>query len=72
MTDLTTPDYRVAEVPRLLLTYQQAADALAISKAELERIVAAGEIRPFRRGRMVRFTVAALEAFIEANTDQGA
>jgi excisionase family DNA binding protein len=73
MNDLLKPAWTVADVPRLLLTYDQAADALSISKAELERIVAAGDIQPFRHGRLVRFTVEMLEDWIQKNIpDPGA
>ena len=56
--------------PALLLTSQQAAEALAISPRKLWGMTASGEIPHMRIGRSVRYPVGDLMKWIE-NRKQG-
>ena len=56
---------QAGQVP-LLLTYRQAAKALAIGERTLASLVAAGKIKPVRIGSSVRFSPDALRAFCAA------
>ncbi|QDU95188.1 helix-turn-helix domain-containing protein [Lignipirellula cremea] len=57
--------------PLLLLTPQQAADALAISPRKLWAMTASGEIPHVRLGRCVRYPVDVLQRWIEENKKGG-
>ncbi len=50
---------------QLLLTIEQAAACLAISRAHAYRLVQRGELPAIRLGRSRRITRVALEAFVE-------
>lgn len=52
--------------PEPLLTLDEAARLLAVSRRTVERLVDAGRIRPVRIGRSVRVTARELEAFTAA------
>jgi len=52
----------------LLLTKQQAATALAMTYRQISRLMASGELTPVRIGRLVRFTPAELESFVERHS----
>lgn len=52
----------------LLLTPQQAAEALAISARKLWALTAAGEVPHLRIGRCVRYPAGALSEWIAART----
>lgn len=54
--------------PALLLTPQQAAEALAISPRKLWGMTASGEIPHIRIGRSVRYPVDDLRRWIDAQT----
>jgi excisionase family DNA binding protein len=58
-------------VPRLL-TPQQAADALGISKATLERLAADGEVRRLKVRGSVRYSAGDLNAYVARLTDRAA
>ena len=51
------------ELPPLLLTVEQAARMLAISRSAVYRLTWSGELSPVHIGRSVRFAVAELERF---------
>ena len=57
-------------VPQLL-TFQQAADLLRISKRQFQRLVAQGDIPRVQVGHMPRISSAALAAYIAAHTRIG-
>ncbi len=52
----------------LLLTQRQAAEALSLSERKLWGLVHAGEIPVVRVGRMRRYRIADLQAWIDRNT----
>ena len=49
-----------------LLTLDQVADRLQVSRRTVERLVAAGRIRIVRIGRAIRVTERELEAYVAA------
>jgi excisionase family DNA binding protein len=51
-----------------LLNAKEAAEFLAISERKLWELTNRGELAATRIGRVVRYTVESLEAFVEANT----
>lgn len=57
-------------VPQLL-TYDQAAERLAVSKRQVRRLVECGAIPFVQIGGSVRIVAAALVAYIAANTRVG-
>ena len=57
--------------PALLLTPQQAAEALAISPRKLWSMTSAGEIPHVRLGRSVRYPIADLEHWIDGQKSGG-
>ena len=61
-TSLITPA-GTEELPPLLLTVEQAARMLAISRSAVYRLTWSGELTPVHIGRSVRFTVAELDRF---------
>lgn len=61
----SSPKDRSANPPALLMTPQQAAEALAISPRKLWGMTASGEIPHLRIGRSVRYSVADLQVWIE-------
>jgi excisionase family DNA binding protein len=54
---------------RLLLTFEEAAERLGISRTTLYKLVWAGRITPVRIGRSVRFTCDELDAFVSSLVD---
>ncbi|MFI6798414.1 helix-turn-helix domain-containing protein [Streptosporangium canum] len=54
---------------RLLLTVDEAAEALAISRAKLYQLMASGAVTYVRIDRSRRIPVSALEAFVTALTE---
>ena len=56
------------EVPRLALTRVEAADALNISLATLDRLVKRGLLHPSRAVRRPLFSVAEIERFLRETT----
>lgn len=56
------------ELPPLLLTVEQAARMLAISRSAVYRLTWSGELTPVHIGRSVRFTLAELERFTAERT----
>jgi excisionase family DNA binding protein len=54
----------MADIKQLLLESKDAAAVLAISERTLWDLAARGEIRRVRIGRLVRFSVAELEAWV--------
>ncbi len=56
-------------VPRLLLTIEEAAEALDVSRTTLYVLLRAGEIPVVRIGRAVRVPLAALERYVEQGAD---
>lgn len=52
------------DLPPLLLTVEQAARMLAISRSAVYRLTWGGDLTPIHIGRSVRFAVAELERFI--------
>jgi excisionase family DNA binding protein len=57
------------EPSRLLLTRQEAADALAISLRALDRLLGGGDLRSVRIGRSVRLDRRDLAEFLAARRD---
>jgi hypothetical protein len=58
------------EAPRLALTRVEAADALNISPATLDRLVKRGLLRPSRAVRRPLFSIAELERFLRETTSE--
>jgi len=56
------------EAPRLALTRVEAADALNISAATLDRLVKRGLLRPSRALRRPLFSIAEIERFLRETT----
>ncbi len=56
------------EAPKLALTRVEAADALNISPATLDRLVKRGLLRPCRALRRPLFAIAEIERFLRENT----
>lgn len=56
------------EAPKLALTRVEAADALNISPASLDRLVKRGLLRPCRAMRRPLFAVAEIERFLRETT----
>jgi excisionase family DNA binding protein len=54
----------------LLLTIDQAAQALAISRSSIYELVLRGDIESIKIGRCRRITPAALQQYIESLTEQ--
>jgi hypothetical protein len=52
------------EAPKLALTRVEAADAINVSPATLDRFVKRGLIHPSRAGRRPLFSIAELERFL--------
>ena len=61
----------VSSSPSLLLTAKQAASALAISERKLWSLTNSGEIGHVRIGRSVRYPIAGLQQWIDAQTQGG-
>lgn len=61
-THTTTAD---PQLPKLLLTAAQAAEALGIGRSKLWSLTAGGEIPHLRIGRSVRYSVDGLREWIE-------
>ena len=57
--------------PALLLTPQQAAEALAISPRKLWEMTASSEIPSIRLGRCLRYPVADLQRWIDDRKEGG-
>jgi predicted site-specific integrase-resolvase len=60
----------VFEAPKLALTRVEAADALNVSPATLDRFVKRGLIRPSRAARRPLFAIAELERFLRETTSE--
>lgn len=50
--------------PIELLTLDQVAEQLQVSRRTIERLIAAGRIRPHRLGRAIRVSSRELEAYL--------
>ena len=51
-------------VDKMLLTDKEAAYRLGVSQSTIWNLIRAGDLRPVRIGRLVRFPVGELERFI--------
>ncbi|HMJ90398.1 MAG TPA: helix-turn-helix domain-containing protein [Candidatus Acidoferrum sp.] len=58
------------EAPKLALTRVEAADALNISPATLDRLVKRGLLRPSRALRRPLFAIAEIERFLRETTGE--
>jgi Helix-turn-helix domain len=58
------------EAPKLALTRVEAADALNISPATLDRLVKRGLLRPSRALRRPLFSIAEIERFLRETTSE--
>lgn len=67
-TPFVSPVLRQSDAPRLLLTAREAASALAISERSLWSLTNQGVIKVTRIGRSIRYSLAALEEFIAAQS----
>jgi excisionase family DNA binding protein len=65
-----TSDQLASTGPRLLLTVQEAAAALAISRSKLYELLAAGMVRSVRIDGSRRVPVEALETYVARLIDQ--
>ena len=54
-----------------LLTLDEAKDRLRVSRRTVERLIAAGQIRPTRIGRRILVTERELEAYVAAASRRG-
>jgi len=64
-------EQRIAfEAPKLALTRVEAADALTISPATLDRLVKRGLLRPSRALRRPLFSIAEIERFLRETTGE--
>jgi hypothetical protein len=59
---------RVAAVPKLALNRIEAADAIGLSPATLDRLTARGLVRPCRATRRPIYWVSELERFLKENS----
>lgn len=63
-SNTTTQDPGITSEVPLLITLEQAAQRLAISRRTLERLIAAGELpSPLKLGRASRFAVDDIDAY---------
>ena len=53
-----------AEVPRLLVSVQNAARLLAVGRTTVYELIASGELEAIRIGRSRRIPLAVLQAFV--------
>lgn len=60
------------EAPKLALTRVEAADALNISPATLDRLTKRGLLRPSRALRRPLYSVAEIERFLRETTSEAA
>jgi Helix-turn-helix domain len=58
------------EAPKLALTRVEAADALDVSPATLDRLVKRGLLRPSRALRRPLFAIAEIERFLRETTSE--
>ena len=58
------------EAPKLALTRVEAADALDVSPATLDRLVKRGLLRPSRAVRRPLFSIAEIERFLRETTSE--
>jgi len=58
------------EAPKLALTRVEAADALNISPATVDRLVKRGLLRPSRALRRPLFSIAEIERFLRETTSE--
>ena len=58
------------EAPKLALTRVEAADALNLSAATLDRLVKRGLLRPSRATRRPLFSIAEIERFLRETTTE--
>lgn len=56
--------------PRLMLTVEQAAEALGIGRTTMFALIKAGEIQAVRIGRLRRVPADAIEAHVQRLTDE--
>ena len=68
MASRSAPDRRGVVPGQLLLTIEDAASCLAISRAHAYRLVQRGELPTIRLGRSRRVSRAALEVYVERLT----
>ena len=61
---------RQQAIPRLLLSPREAAKALSICERTLYSLTKAGEIAAVRRGRLVRYSMEELQAWIERASEK--
>lgn len=54
-------------IPRLLITYSEAAESISMSRSWLEERIRAGELPVIRLGRCVRIDIEDLKKFVEKN-----
>jgi excisionase family DNA binding protein len=59
-----------AGVPKLALTREEAANALGISAATIDRLTARGLLKPSRATRRPLFPVAEIERFLQESKDK--
>jgi excisionase family DNA binding protein len=57
-----------AEMPRLLLTVEEAARRIGICRSNMFKLIRQGEVRSVKVGRLRRVTPAALEDFVRQLT----
>lgn len=55
-----------ADLPRLLLTVEEAAEALSLGKTKVYELISAGEIQTIQIGRARRVAVEALTDFVRS------
>ena len=65
------PRVTPATVPKLALSYAEAADALALSARTVEELVKLGQLPVVRVGRRVLLPVSALQTWLDKATEQG-
>jgi excisionase family DNA binding protein len=61
----------VAAVSHHLLTPEQVAEMLAVSKRQVYRLAAIGELRHVRMGKLVRFREADIASYVENSLSDG-
>jgi excisionase family DNA binding protein len=67
-TRATTEVGSRAEMPRLLLTVEEAAQRIGICRSNMFKLIREGEVRSVKVGRLRRVTPAALEDFVRQLT----
>ena len=65
------PERPLVELSPLLLSPEEAARVLAVSRTRIYELISAGEISSVRAGRLRRVVAASLPAWVDRQLDEG-